>query len=158
MSLFGGGEDVQTYAQSKMSQFEAQLQKIAEVGEDYSSEKLRGLLREANDVIREQLTLLHTLVGNQSRGDALSFLEENSSSEEDKAMEEDTVQIEWCVCYIFCISEKWRIPAFRKVKAIVQLYWRLKASTDGRPFLFCLDWYNFFYFIEIITKPTFKWV
>ena len=71
---------MQTYAQNKMSQFEAQLQKIAEVGEDYSSEKLRGLLREANDVIREQLTLLHTLVGNQSKGDALSFLEENSSS------------------------------------------------------------------------------
>ena len=64
---------MQTYAQNKMSQFEAQLQKIAEVGEDYSSEKLRGLLREANDVIREQLTLLHTLVGNQSKGDALSF-------------------------------------------------------------------------------------
>ena len=71
---------------------------IAEVGEDYSSEKLRGLLREANDVIREQLTLLHTLVGNQSKGDALSFLEENSSSEEDKAMEEDTLQIESSVC------------------------------------------------------------
>ena len=33
MSLFGGGEDVKTYAQSKMSEFEAQLQKIAEVGE-----------------------------------------------------------------------------------------------------------------------------
>lgn len=90
---------MQTYAQNKMSQFEAQLQKIAEVGEDYSSEKLRGLLREANDVIREQLTLLHTLVGNQSKGDALSFLEENSSSEEDKAMEEDTLQIESSVCY-----------------------------------------------------------
>ena len=89
---------MKTYAQSKMSEFEAQLQKIAEVGEDYSSEKLRGLLREANDVIREQLMLLHTLVGNQSRGDALSFLEENSSSEEDKAMEEDTLQVECAVC------------------------------------------------------------
>lgn len=89
---------MKTYAQSKMSEFEAQLQKIAEVGEDYSSEKLRGLLREANDVIREQLTLLYTLVGNQSRGDALSFLEENSSSEEDKAMEEDTLQVECAVC------------------------------------------------------------
>ena len=89
---------MKTYAQSKMSEFEAQLQKIAEVGEDYSSEKLRGLLREANDVIREQLTLLHTLVGNQLRGDALSFLEENSSSEEDKAMEEDTLQVECAVC------------------------------------------------------------
>ena len=94
MSLFGGGEDVQTYAQSKVSQFEEQLHKSATVGEDYSSEKLRGLLREANDVIREQLTLLHTLVGGQSQGDALSFLEESSSAADDGAMEEDTVLID----------------------------------------------------------------
>ena len=66
------------FAQSKMEQFEAQMKKITEADESYSAEKLRALLREANEVIRDQLSLLQTVVAkNPYEGDALSFLEEN---------------------------------------------------------------------------------
>ena len=43
-----------------MEQFEAQMKKITEADESYSAEKLRALLREANEVIRDQLSLLQT--------------------------------------------------------------------------------------------------
>ena len=72
------------FAQSKLEQFEAQLQKIETVDESYSAEKLRGLLREANEVIRDQMTLLQTLSsGNTVEGDALSFLDSDEMAVED---------------------------------------------------------------------------
>ena len=54
------------FAQSKLEQFEAQLQKIENVDESYSAEKLRGLLREANEVIRDDLAA-DTIVRKHSR-------------------------------------------------------------------------------------------
>lgn len=84
VSLFGGGQEVIDFAQSKLEQFEAQLQKIENVDESYSAEKLRGLLREANEVIRDQMTLLQTLSsGNTVEGDALSFLDSDEMAVED---------------------------------------------------------------------------
>lgn len=82
MSLFGGGEDVSAFAQSKMAQFEEQMKRITAADESYSAEKLRALLSEANEVIRDQLSLLQTVVAkNPYEGDALSFLEENEDEE-----------------------------------------------------------------------------
>lgn len=72
------------FAQSKLEQFEAQLQKIEKVDESYSAEKLRGLLREANEVIRDQMTLLQTLSSeNTGEGDSLSFLDSEDMAVED---------------------------------------------------------------------------
>lgn len=72
------------FAQSKMEQFEAQMQKIEKVDESYSAEKLRSLLREANEVIREQMTLLQTVSSsNAMEGDALSFLDSDEMAVED---------------------------------------------------------------------------
>lgn len=70
------------FAQSKMAQFEEQMKRITAADESYSAEKLRALLREANEVIRDQLSLLQTVVAkNPYEGDALSFLEENEDEE-----------------------------------------------------------------------------
>ena len=85
VSLFGGGEDLNTFTRNQIKQFQEQLEKISNAGEEvgdwfgfefeYSSEKLRNLLRDANDIIREQLNLLQTLASGQPNGVALSFEE-----------------------------------------------------------------------------------
>lgn len=84
MSLFGGGEDVLVYSKSKLQQFEAQYEKISTVGEKYTVEKLRELLKEASSVIQEQMTIVRTLTEADNCSVPLSFLGENDMDVEEK--------------------------------------------------------------------------
>lgn len=77
VSLFGGGEDAVTYAKGKLEQFEAQYAKISAAHEEHTVEKLKALLKEASDVIQEQMTIIRTFTEADNCNVPLSFLGDN---------------------------------------------------------------------------------
>ena len=130
MSLFGGGEDVGAFAQSKMEQFEEQMKKITAADESYSADKLRALLREANEVIRDQLSLLQTVVAkNPYEGDALSFLDEN----EDEEMEVESPSPPGeAASYLVCVKEGFQSVSRRSHSDTEEITHQLRSDDTSQ--------------------------
>lgn len=66
-----------TYAKGKLEQFEAQYAKISAAHEEHTVEKLKALLKEASDVIQEQMTIIRTFTEADNCNVPLSFLGDN---------------------------------------------------------------------------------